>query len=156
VVYNRESTVRGSIGRTAAIVLSPVSQPRQPSFLRPEKVFQPYREDAGNEIGFIGAWTESTGLSARCKRTWLPWCGPPVPVGGRARYDDPFAALPPTALQHCQPPRGLEGGTQGSHPLRVEILDCHPVQRRHGLLEGPFGVAVGRHMVERSSGRCRG
>jgi hypothetical protein len=85
------------------------SSAAQQSFLRPEQAYQPYREDADDESGFImGAWagsgyqpidTYEAGPSAAAATSTPTSSVKPSGFsrvgGGRARFDDPFATLPP-------------------------------------------------------------
>ena len=132
----RPGTGGGLYPQTSSYRSSP-TQAGQLSFLRPEQAFQPYREDADDESGFImGAWAGSTGYlpvenepgsagvggvlgtnAEPAKTTGFSRVG-----GGRARHDDPFATLPPTAISAAAQARAgyarqsSIGGGQGLPP----------------------------------------
>lgn len=102
----RPGTSGGLYQQTGSYRSSP-SQVGQLSFLRPEQAFQPYREDADDESGYImGAWAGSAGYLPVANEPGSASGVPEPPKatgfsrvgGGRARHDDPFATLPPTAL----------------------------------------------------------
>jgi hypothetical protein len=149
----RPGTSGGLYQQTGSYNSSP-SQAGQLSFLRPEQAFQPYREDADDENGFImGAWAGSTGylpVANELGSGGVPGTGTELTKtpgfsrvgGGRARHDDPFATLPPTA-----PSAAAQART--GHTRRSSSTGGNPGLPPGAMAprtpQGSFGFAAERH-----------
>lgn len=151
----RPGTSGGLYQQTDSYRSSP-TQAGQLSFLRPEQAFQPYREDADDESGFImGAWAGSSGYLPVANEPGsggvggIPGTGTGPKTtgfsrvgGGRARHDDPFATLPPTA------PSAAAQARIG-HPRRSSSAGRSPGLPPGAMApqtrQGSFDVATDRH-----------